>query len=69
MRVLDQNVVDKEDVRRMSEPQLTKLGVQLVDRNELSLRCLACGHIWAPQLDCDGKLGFTYWLCPASCNR
>ena len=68
MRVLDRNLVDKEDVRHMSEEQLTRLGVRLVDRDDMSLECLACGHTWTPQLDCDGKLAFDYWLCPAQCN-
>ena len=68
MRLLDRNLVDKEDVRHMSEEQLTQLGVRLVDQNDMSLECLACGHTWTPQLDCDGKLAFDYWLCPAQCN-
>jgi len=68
MRVVDRSVVDKEDVRRMSEMQFKKLGVRLVDRNALTLECIGCGHTWTPELDSDGKLGFDYWLCPAQCN-
>ena len=68
MRVLDRNLVDKEDVRHMSEAQLTRLGVQVVDKHKLTFECLTCGHTWEPQLDCDGKLSFDYWLCPAQCN-
>jgi hypothetical protein len=68
MRVLDRDVVDKEDVRHMSEEQLTRLGVRVVTREGPKLQCLACSQTWTPQLDSDGKLPFDYWLCPAQCN-
>ena len=68
MRVVDRSVVDKEDVRHMSEMQFTDLGVRLMDPKALTLKCIRCGHTWTPGLDSDGKLGFDYWLCPAQCN-
>ena len=68
MRVVDRTVVDKEDVRHMSEMQFTKLGVRLLDPNALTLECISCGQTWSPGLDSDGKLAFDYWRCPAQCN-
>jgi hypothetical protein len=68
MRVLEREIVDKEDVRHMSDAQLKGLGVGVLDKESLTLQCVACSHTWAPQLDCDGKLPFDYWLCPAQCN-
>jgi hypothetical protein len=68
MKVLDRTLVDKEDVRHMDEVQLARLGIRMVDRQALTLQCVSCGHTWEPQLDCDGKLAFDYWLCPSQCN-
>lgn len=62
-------VTDKEDVRHMTDAQLAMMGIALVNRNNLSLRCVTCGEIWAPQLDSTGKLPFDYWLCPTRCNE
>ena len=67
MRVLDR-IVDKQDVRHMSEDQLIQLGIKVLDRQALILQCRSCRYTWSPQLDSDGKLPFDYWLCPAECN-
>ena len=41
MKVLDRSCVDKEDVRHMTDAELAKLGVRLVDRQDLILQCVA----------------------------
>ena len=69
MKVLENTIVDKEDVRRMPDARLTALGVRILNKQELILQCLACGKTWSPQLDSDGKLLFDYWVCPAKCNE
>jgi hypothetical protein len=69
MKVLDRSCVDKEDVRHMTDAELAKLGVRLVNRQDLILQCVACMEKWSPQLDSNGKLPFDYWACPANCNR
>jgi hypothetical protein len=68
MKVMDVRLSDKEDVRHMSEVQLTRMGVRLFEGKETMLQCIACGEIWELQLDSSGKLPFGYWLCPARCN-
>jgi hypothetical protein len=67
MKLLDQ-VVDKEDVRHMSEAEMAERGIKVVDKQAVTLQCLTCSHTWTPQLDADGKLPFDYWQCPARCN-
>jgi hypothetical protein len=69
MRVLDRAGLDKQDVRHMTDAEFSELGVRLVNRTDLVLRCDQCGETWAPQLDSAGKLPFDYWVCPARCNR
>jgi hypothetical protein len=69
MRVLDRNCMDKEDVRHMPEAELARLGVRLLDRQNVILQCTACMETWSPQLEANGKLAFDYWVCPANCNR
>ncbi|HEY3838008.1 MAG TPA: hypothetical protein VGL72_15610 [Bryobacteraceae bacterium] len=68
MRLLDQ-VVDKEDVRHMSDAEMAERGITVVNREALTLQCLTCSHTWTPQLDSFGKLPFDYWLCPSNCNQ
>jgi hypothetical protein len=68
MRVLDRNCVDKEDVRHM-DAELERLGVRLLNKQDIILQCTTCRETWSPQLDSNGKLPFDYWLCPANCNR
>jgi len=68
MRVLDRVGLDKQDVRHMTNTEFSELGVRLVNRMDLVLRCDQCGETWAPQLDSAGKLPFDYWVCPARCN-
>ena len=67
MRLLDQ-VVDKEDVRRMNAADLANRGIRIMDKQALTLQCVTCSHSWTPQLDSDGKVPFDFWLCPAQCN-
>jgi hypothetical protein len=61
--------MDKEDVRHMADAELARLGVRLLNRQEFILQCTNCMETWSPQLDSNGKLPFTYSLCPAGCNR
>lgn len=69
MRVLDRFSTDKEDVRHMSDSDLSKLGIRLINRQDFVLQCKACGETWTPQLDANGKLPFDYSVCPAKCNQ
>lgn len=69
MKVLERSYTDKEDVRQMSDADLKRLGVSLVNRQDVTLKCNVCGETWSPQLDANGKLPFDYWECPARCNR
>jgi hypothetical protein len=68
MRSSDRVGLDKQDVRHMTDSELSELGVRLVNRTDLVLKCGKCGETWAPQLDSDGKLPFDYWVCPTKCN-
>ncbi|HXB67502.1 MAG TPA: hypothetical protein VNY05_04625 [Candidatus Acidoferrales bacterium] len=69
MRVLDRSCTDKEDVRHMTDAELARMGVRLIDRQGVTLQCRGCMETWSPQLDFNGKLPFDYWVCPANCNR
>jgi len=40
MNVLDRVCLDKVDVRHMTEDQLSRLGVRLVNHSEVILECL-----------------------------
>jgi len=68
MKVSGRPWLDKQDVRHMTDAELSDLGIRLVNRTDVVLQCVACGETWVPQLDSDGKLPFDYWVCPARCN-
>lgn len=69
MNVLDRVCLDKVDVRHMTEEELARLGVRLIDHNQLILQCLHCEETWEPMLDSSGKLPAGYWKCPAECSE
>lgn len=69
MRVEDRVYIDKEDLRAMTDLQLARLGVHMVDRQEAILECRICGVKWTPDIDSNGKLPYNYWVCPARCNE
>jgi len=69
MTALDRTCTDKEDVRHIPDAELARLGVRLINRQDLTLQCAACMETWPPQLDSNGKLTFDFWVCPANCNR
>lgn len=69
MRVLEQAAVDKEDVRRMDDIQLARMGVRLEDRQNITFRCMTCNGTWSPDVDFSGKLPFHFWVCPLKCNQ
>ena len=68
MRLLDRTLTDKEDVRHLTSAELASLGIAILDKQDLLLKCNNCGQTWLPALDANGKLSFNYWLCPRSCN-
>ena len=69
MKTLDYSFLDKEDLRHLPEAEMERLGVRLLNRQEVVLQCRRCRESWAPQLESNGKLAFDFWVCPARCNR
>ena len=69
MQVLGRSAVDKEDLRHLPDLQLAQLGITVLDRQDVRLRCNACGLAWRPEVDFSGHLPFDYWVCPARCNQ
>ena len=68
MRTLEHEPLQKEDARRMSRVQLARLGIELLNKYDLLLRCVTCGETWTPHTDSHGKLAAGYWACPNKCN-
>ena len=68
MNLLDRVYLDKVDVRHMTEDEMSRLGVRLVDHDQVVLQCLQCQETWEPLVDCAGKLDPDFWKCPAGCN-
>lgn len=63
--------IDQEDLadpRRLSGPQLARLGIQILNKYDLLLQCASCNETWTPTLKADGMLPAGYWVCPNKCN-
>ena len=54
--------------RHCSEPELSKVAVEIVDRHSMWFECKVCGEIWSPNLGAGGRLPRGYWRCPTGCN-
>ena len=52
----------------LSGEKLAKLGVQIMNRFDLALKCMACGEIWSPRRTAEDKPVRGYWKCPNRCN-
>jgi hypothetical protein len=68
MRATETAPTVKDDVRRMSTVQLARLGVELLNKHGLVLRCTNCGESWTAHTDSNGRLFSGYWVCPNKCN-
>lgn len=55
--------------RNCTTQELAKVGVVLIDRDEIRLGCCCCGREWSPNLRQDGRLFRGYWQCFEGCNR
>jgi hypothetical protein len=54
--------------RYFSEGQLSKVGVEIVDKYRIILACRECDMAWAVNVLSDGKLPKGYWHCPQGCK-
>jgi hypothetical protein len=61
----DQRLVRPE---RPTARQLAKVGVEIMDRNRIWLRCSNCSTVWSPTIHRSGKMSRGYWKCPRGCN-
>ena len=68
MKVVDHPVTAHDDPRHMSAVQLARLGVEVLNKYDLLLKCVTCGQTWSPQVDRKGRLAAGYWQCPNKCN-
>ena len=53
---------------RYSETSLARVGVELINRSSVSLRCESCGQVWSPNLRRGGAMPRGWWRCPNACN-
>jgi len=55
--------------KRFSERELSRVGIRIVDKNQVWLRCVHCGEMFLARRDADGHLPQGYWKCPNGCNE
>ncbi len=54
--------------KRLTEWEMSKVGVEILDLNHIQLRCGKCGHCWWPCIQPGGRLPRGYWRCENGCN-
>lgn len=53
---------------RYSEKELKKVGVEIINKDSVRLKCTKCNATWSPNLQEGGRLPKGYWKCPNGCN-
>jgi hypothetical protein len=54
--------------KHLTERELHKFSVEIIDKHSMRLRCEKCGEVWSPNLGTLGRLPSGYWRCPNGCN-
>jgi hypothetical protein len=54
--------------KRPTRGELAKVGVEIYNPQNWSLRCKQCGMIWSPNILRGGRQPRGYWRCPNGCN-
>lgn len=67
VKTLAHESITKKDARHMSDVQLSRLGIDILDKHDLLLRCRSCNETWRPKPG-KGLLPAGYWICPNKCN-
>jgi hypothetical protein len=55
--------------RRLSQPELARVGIHIRDWSLTLLVCDTCGECWSPTVGRGGRLPRGYWRCPNRCNE
>jgi hypothetical protein len=57
-------MLSKSHPNHLTENELHKFLIEIVDPHSLRLRCEECGQIWSPNVGPGGRLPSGYWRCP-----
>jgi hypothetical protein len=52
----------------LSAESLARVGIKLLNKYQVKLRCDGCGMIWRPVPCPEIRLPHGWWLCPRGCN-
>ena len=55
--------------KRVTDGELAKVGVRIIDRDSVLLECVRRGHRWTPKLMAGGRMPTGWWRCPNGCNE
>jgi len=55
-------------VRGLTDHEMAKVGVKILDPHGVWLQCERCGAKWSPNIQPGGRLPRGYWKCPNGCN-
>lgn len=53
----------------LSNESLAQVGIKLLNKYRVQLRCEACGMVWRPVPCPEVRLPHGWWICPRGCNR
>ncbi|NLS76717.1 MAG: hypothetical protein GXY76_05575 [Chloroflexi bacterium] len=54
---------------RLTTESLDTVGVQILNKFRVKLRCAQCGMTWSPVPCPEVRLPDGWWHCPRGCNR
>jgi hypothetical protein len=48
--------------------RLARVGLEIIDTDQLLVSCKACGKIWYPLIESGGGVNPRWWRCQNQCN-
>ena len=54
---------------RLTPESLATVGVSILNKYRVRLRCQNCGRVWMPVPCPEVRLPDGWWICPSGCNK
>jgi hypothetical protein len=61
-------VFDRQELRKLPPVQQARLGIKVLDGEDVLLSCVACGQTWRPDVSAAGTIDPFELICPRKCN-
>jgi hypothetical protein len=64
----EQQLIDRQELRKLSPVQQARVGIAVLEGEDVLLRCLTCATTWRPDVTAAGTIDPLGLICPRKCN-